>query len=871
MRCPTITIILSLTMVVSSSLSGGETFIVENGKPKAEIVIAPERPRMVSLAALELQYHLEKISGARLPIVTTPSGDKPVNIYVGESASTQKLDVSVEGLKHGAFRMKSGADWLALVGADFDYSPKEPWPRSNSDIVRAQEEWDQISGGWWRNPMLMTYKRWWNPRNVDEIMAKRYGAENKSVWNPNDAQWSRNYEGAVSATGFWIHDEGGSLNAVYEFLRSLGVRWYMPGDIGEVIPKMTSVPLPENLDETVRPDFALRHMTWSSPAGRTLPELLWGKRLGLNAGHEVLGPSRSHGMKYVVGRKELQATHPEYYALIRGERDTNKRETGTPCLSSEGLIAETTRYARKVFDHFDFPTVSIWPTDGLKKCQCPACAAIPKSDYVWRFVDSVAREVAKTHPDKLITCGAYTWYVEPPEGIDKFSPNVAVFIANRGRPGFMDPVNWTPYWDAVEAWRKKLAPGHLIRNENNRYSLREKKFPVIHPRAMAKDLHALKGISVGEYGNIGRSKKHAWHNPGISHLNYYVQSRFMWDADQDVDQLLDEYYEKFYGPAADEMKTAFEFIESDGPERAASQTAYLKKYVRLLESLERARTAAGDTVYGKRIDVIRGELMSMDQVKEELRLSKNRARVPEFRRVIDYGNEKWREIRGEIEIDGRLDDPFWTAYPHGRRLKKSNIDLERMAKLDDDQVASGDKLGSHAWKKLPNPENGTKFMARWLDGDLYLAIRCAEPDVVGLNSTTAQNDDPALLTGDHVTVLLETDCDHSYYEIAVNPAGAVFDADRSEGDLNLKWSAQADVATHVGEDFWSVEMRIPIVSNSGDPLHAVTGRHPTKRAPWHFNVCRQRVRPDGKEWSAYSPTGSEDFHDKSRFAKFYRR
>ena len=77
------------------------------------------------------------------------------------------------------------------------------------------------------------------------------------------------------------------------------------------------------------------------------------------------------------------------------------------------------------------------------------------------------------------------------------------------------------------------------------------------PHAIAEDLHSLKGLSQGEFVelNWGAIDGHAtWFN----HLNVYVTTRYYWDADQDIEALLNEYYEKFYGPAAKEMKA---FIE----------------------------------------------------------------------------------------------------------------------------------------------------------------------------------------------------------------------------------------------------------------------------------------------------------------------
>ena len=105
----------------------GEKFIVRNGQPRAEIVIAQQPPRMVKRAARELQTYVARISGAQLPIVTEPAEGFPVKVYIGRSPHTDRLGITGEGLRHGAFVMKSGPDWLALVGRDRDFVPPEPW------------------------------------------------------------------------------------------------------------------------------------------------------------------------------------------------------------------------------------------------------------------------------------------------------------------------------------------------------------------------------------------------------------------------------------------------------------------------------------------------------------------------------------------------------------------------------------------------------------------------------------------------------------------------------------------------------------------------------------------------------------------------
>jgi hypothetical protein len=111
------------------------TLLVDKGLPRAQIVIAANPPRTTRLAAAELQTYLEKISGARLTIVNEPGADVPIKVYVGRSPHTEKLGVSTDGLKDGAYRVVSGENWLALIGDDTDFTPIEPWARNNNDRV----------------------------------------------------------------------------------------------------------------------------------------------------------------------------------------------------------------------------------------------------------------------------------------------------------------------------------------------------------------------------------------------------------------------------------------------------------------------------------------------------------------------------------------------------------------------------------------------------------------------------------------------------------------------------------------------------------------------------------------------------------------
>jgi len=317
--------------------------------------------------------------------------------------------------------------------------------------------------------------------------------------------------------------------------------------------------------------------------------------------------------------------------------------------------------------------------------------------------------------------------------------------------------------------------------------------------------------------------------PGFNHLNVYVTARYYWDAAQDIDALLNEYYEKFYGPAAKEMKTFIEFSEKNWPLMQA-QTAPIDKAFELLGA---ARKAAGDTVYGKRIDLVTAFVEPMKKTREKLAVGRKDAPRAE---AVERKN-------ADFKLDGKLDKPFWKDVPE--------YEMKELV------------AGKPA-------ESRTTFKVVWSDMKIISGIRCEEADMKGLNIATRVNEEFNLWNGDAVELLLETQS-HSYYQLAINPAGAMVDLDRKGGALNTLWSSEAEVAAHVGDTFWSVEVRIPVSDNDAggtDPLKKVEGKKPTVTAPWYFNVCRQRMR-DGKEVedAAFSPTGKKLFAEPSKFGE----
>ncbi|MCA1810063.1 MAG: hypothetical protein LC725_11550, partial [Lentisphaerae bacterium] len=87
----------------------------------------------------------------------------------------------------------------------------------------------------------------------------------------------------------------------------------------------------------------------------------------------------------------------------------------------------------------------------------------------------------------------------------------------------------------------------------------------------------------------------------------------------------------------------------------------------------------------------------------------------------------------------------------------------------------------------------------------------------------------------------------------------------------FNWDAQAEVAVQADEaaGIWTVEARIPFTPSNDDPLHEVIGTPPDADNPWYFNVCRLRLRDQGREseLSAFSPPGERGFHNVLKFGQ----
>ena len=795
---------LMVFAVLGLSCWAGAVDLVKEGKPVAEIVLSVTATPSVKVAAKELQRHLEAMSGAKLAIVSEASTNVENHVYVGESDATRKLGVSLEDVKDDGFKIIAKKNHVVVAGRQ-NYYLDGPFAKfKDVDKANRQQVWEEYTGHKWRAPPIYDYRD------------------------------------TVNELGFHLLDGTGTLYGAYELLAQLGMRWYMPvADIGLVIPKLSTISIKEQ--SLKREQFPVRIM--ANGTGRFKDEFLWCKSMGVGEAnffsiyHSVSGPTKLY-----------PETQPqEYYGVVGGKIDYH-----IPRLNNERLRADMVEYLEWVDKAFPgLPYVCIAQPDGWGSLDSRDVAAGWDkmaergrdggfSDYTWDFTRDVSQRIMKKHPDKKFSFYAYDTTRRPPTNMEKLPPNMTAVFCQHMANGFS--ANTTR--DDRKEWLAKMShKDQLLIYEYYSEHAPPYNFPpvpVVFTKLMKQDFDELYDHAAGFYAEIAWSpgdeinlNGRVLRRPGISHLMLYLHNRLCWDRNLDVQAVLNEYYDLFFGPAKGEMKEFYEFSESvwmrPEPRQITAAGGFLKPadVERYADILARAKAKAGDTVFGKRVDFIAAEMAPLKLLFEKLKRT-----GPTIQ--IKTSDEK-------PVIDGDLDKPFWRTNAY------YFIPLRDMM--------TGEVPG-HA------PAN---VSFRWLNDNsaLVIGVECMEPKMDKLMESCKDADSPGIYKDDMVEIRLET-ASGTRPVIVVNSAGTVLDECVMINKLSdlPEFYKVGKVAVKKYADRWTVELQID--------AKPISGARPVPFFPWGVNVCRQRMAGNTPEFYMLSPSGSK-FTDMKCMANIFVR
>ena len=652
----------------------------------------------------------------------------------------------------------------------------------------------------------------------------------------------------------------GTLYAVYEFLeRVVGVRWYWPGELGRIVPRQPTLTV-GNVAWYGAPTYNTRFAFYSIPKDpdfKPRDTQVWWRRMrwgGLNG-----SPIGMHSFNQWP--KRFGDTHPEWFAVQRNGQRANHDPGGYVCFSNPEVFAQTVADMRKLFDdHPEMRYATVMPGDGMFECQCPKCQAQagpeePKSGrwskLVWTFVNNVAAEVRKTHPDRIVTCCAYSEYREPPADV-YLLPNVAISLCTNYLPNVWRENTKQDYLKELNGWATKTSDIYVWDYWYARRGAGTYGAPSIFPHAMqewfALERGRVKGrvIELCEFWADGRSSSD-WADWMMDSLNMYVAMRLMWDVDQDVDKIIDGYCQQLYGPAAPLLRKFYDELESAWADPATKSgpkptwdwsTCWLKTYPpdlvqRTMGYLREAEKATrGQEPYHARVAKTLTGFLPFEASSQRYSAAAGAA-VTNEKLVVPL-------TKAAPTTDGQLADACWqSAAPiegffdmYNNPKLRSQTTMKVLRDATSLYFAVEAPLESKERKQTVSP--GSRDANVWDDESCEVFLVQGNKQVqflLGPGDIFADNYQPDL-TREFTMDLFKWNCDGVRYKTAVGDKG------------------------------WTAELAIPLASLELTP--------PTKDAPWKVNFCRNYYYrlPDSVLWqwetSSWRPSFGS-FHNVDRF------
>lgn len=501
--------------------------LVRDGKPQAAIVVpdafadvlrksvvkSKSVPMSVMLAAEELAEHVEKMTGARLPIVTESArGDgMAARIYLGECDATKGI-VADRPLLAEEFFIRCTKTALHITGGDA--TPQGM--KTQGTLFGVYDLLERDLGVRWLFPgklgtvipkvttlTLPVMERREQPR-IAKRKVRNVAVSRESVFAPVLKEWGISVEAWKAAQG---PEAGG-------------------------------------------PWFARQRL---------------GARIEIEGGHSYAGWYAKYGTE-----------HPGFFALQPDGTRVQQPDRERLCKSNPVLwdFIAARRIEELRADPGKL-TISIAPNDGGKNvfCMCPACRALdpadaPKiignlalidpatrkpfaeypslSDRTFTFFNEIAKRVRAQMPDRFLVAYAYSVYRTPPVRLKALEPNLIIGYVGLDLP-------------AIEAW-SKIAPQLIIR-PNDLGPAVDLGLPRNHAAYLA---NAVK-FSV-EHHAIGFDFDNCHGNWSSHGLDYYVLCKALWNPDVDARAVIADYCRAAYGAGANAMLRYHEALEhiSDG-------------------------------------------------------------------------------------------------------------------------------------------------------------------------------------------------------------------------------------------------------------------------------------------------------------------
>jgi hypothetical protein len=330
--------------------------------------------------------------------------------------------------------------------------------------------------------------------------------------------------------------ELGNLYGVYTFLEDyVGCRWYT--STASRIPSRPTLTIGP-IDDTQTPAFAWRRTSYRDITASTPTT----QRLKLNGGGDW--GLWCHSFFEVMPPDRYFESHPEYFSLVNGKRVRDKQL----CLTNPDatrLIIQNLR--ERIAKEPHIPYWSISQMDWAGSCECPNCRTADEREgtpmgSLLEFINTIAAEF----PNHTIATLAYQYTRKPPKSLHAL-PNVGIQLCtlelNRSRSfavddrpdsvAFRDDLGrWTGISRNIVIWDYTIQFANLVSPFPN--------LRVLQPNLQHLASHHVMGVYSQANREIGGE---------FAELRGYLLAKLMWDPNDNVSALMDDFLDGYYGPA----------------------------------------------------------------------------------------------------------------------------------------------------------------------------------------------------------------------------------------------------------------------------------------------------------------------------------
>ncbi|MDD5705756.1 MAG: DUF4838 domain-containing protein [Kiritimatiellae bacterium] len=679
--------------------------LVRDGKPTATIVLGDNAMRAAQFAAAELQHHIKKITGATLPIVSDTNAVDGARILVGESRQTAGLNLPGKPFEAQEYLIRFLTNTVVLMGYDADRRTQVAYDANDPSVYATWPDFFEEQGTCYAVYDFLERccgVRWFRPGELGTVCPASSTLE---VTGPE-----------VRRSPEFKHRKPYPLLLMTsDYDRSTGLwdwGFGVPGADSGKRAEVEALAYPELKGKSDGAKFGMVRL------------FLHRMRLGGEAAqynHAFYGYYDRFWQKNPKRPELFEAPHPEWFAQGYGEKPSPIKEEGKTypqtyyekppqmCFSNPDFIRQVVRDARDYFDGkgakpgaaAEGDYFSVAPMDSPLWCKCPACQKLVKeeatrgqgkysndraSDYVFTFANKVAREVAKTHPNKYLFIPGYHEYAYPPTGF-RLEHNLAHSFCLHVRAVYSREIQ--------ENDRVILKTWHEAAASNRSIVYLYYLFPVYS--AKLGHFNCFPGFfahSVDtwfklfhQYGFRGAFFE------GLGHdVEVYVTCKLMDDPTQKIDTLLDDYFTGLYGAAAAPMKDFYLEVErifadpANYPDANGAQTAEVAwdrlgteaRMASLARHMEAARAVARTDSEKARVALFDKQIWEYMTVGRQRYLERKRTAIPSVKasRVPNAGGDtakvdwskapairEWSQVEGgaaDRKLEARLahDDGF---------------------------------------------------------------------------------------------------------------------------------------------------------------------------------------------------------------------